>query len=75
MKNLGQYEKIYPLILDTEEAQAQNQVYESIRTHAYEIWYSQTGAKKKDGQVALKKEEIAKKPPIKRATSMRKEIG
>ena len=40
MKNLGQYEKIYPLTLDNEEALAQNEIYENINKHAHECWVS-----------------------------------
>ncbi|CDW80207.1 tubulin-tyrosine ligase family protein [Stylonychia lemnae] len=48
LKNLGNYEKIYPLNLQTEEAQIKNAIYEQIREEAHKVWVSQTGVKKSE---------------------------
>ena len=47
MKNLGQYEKIYPLHRDlsSEENKARNEIYEAVKRHAGTVWMKQTGVK------------------------------
>ena len=46
-ENLGQYSRLYPFEVKTEEDQQRFEVYEKIKEYAYEKWKIQTGANKK----------------------------
>eukprot|EP00347_Sterkiella_histriomuscorum_P001153 403373125 len=60
LQNLGNYEKIYPLKLDSEENIAKNLVYESIREQAHKVWVTQTGVQKNANEEPKRKQPDSK---------------